>query len=83
MHKVYKPSECPKDYNYEETCPHCDDAIPVVIDDDCFNYTTICPVCGKPMMLCTLCRWDAEDSGEPFRCNWNEVSGCYRQWKED
>lgn len=78
MHKVYKPGECPADYNYEEGCPYCDEAIPVVIDNECFDYRATCPVCGKPLMLCTLCRWDAEDNGEPDRCDWSDATGCYR-----
>lgn len=61
MHKVYRPDECPKEYNYEEYCPHCDEMIPVVIDDGCFEYATTCPVCGKRLMLCTLCHWDYTD----------------------
>ena len=58
MHKVFKPSECPEGYDFEETCPHCDNTIPVVIDNDCFDYHTTCPVCGKTLMLCGLCRMD-------------------------
>lgn len=61
MHKVYKPGEEPADYNFEEMCPHCDEQIPVVIDDGCFEYKTTCPVCGKPLMLCGLCRMDYMD----------------------
>lgn len=61
MHKAYKPGEYPKDYNYEEMCPHCDEQIAVVIDNNCFNYHMTCPACGKPLMLCNLCRWDYTD----------------------
>ena len=61
MHKLYKPGNAPDGYNYEERCPHCDEAIPVVIDNDCFDYRATCPVCGKPMMLCGLCRMDVTD----------------------
>lgn len=61
MHKVYKPDECPEEYNYEETCPHCDTAVPVVIDNECFEYEATCPVCGERLMLCTLCYWDYTD----------------------
>lgn len=61
MHKAYKPGKCPSEYNYEETCPHCDSPIPIVIDNGCFEYMMSCPVCGNRLMLCTLCRWDQED----------------------
>ena len=61
MHKVYIPGEAPDDYDYEETCPHCDNTIPVVIDNACFNYEATCPVCGGRLMLCTLCEWDYDD----------------------
>lgn len=61
MHKVYKPDKTPKKYNYGETCPHCDEVIPVVIDDGCFHYKATCPVCGKTLMLCVLCSWDYQD----------------------
>lgn len=68
MHKAYKPDECPKEYNYEETCSHCDTAVPIVIDNECFEYKMACPVCGKPLMLCTLCRWDREDGHAGGTC---------------
>lgn len=83
MHKVYKPSECPNDYNYEETCPHCDNDIPVVIDNDCFDYHTVCPICGKPMMLCGLCRMDVTD-GFPLTGYYACGQKCYEDLlKED
>lgn len=61
MHKVYKPGEYPKEHNYEEICPYCDEPIAVVVEDYCYDYDATCPVCGKPLMLCTLCRWDYVD----------------------
>ena len=60
------------DYNYEETCPHCDEPCAVLIDDnDYTHYTKTCPYCGEKMMLCTLCHWDY---GEV--CDWNPETGC-------
>lgn len=44
-------------YHFEEQCPHCDNSIPIEIDDNDFNHYEIeCPACHKMMMLCTLCR---------------------------
>ena len=80
MHKAYKPGEAPKDYNFEEMCPHCDEFIPIVIDDDdATSYEVICPVCGEKMMLCTLCHWDAEEDENPHDCDWCPAHGCYRK----
>ena len=83
MHKLFKPGTEPTNYNFEETCPHCDSAIPVIIDDSCFEYQFNCPVCGEKMMLCTLCAWDFEDDhptapkGQCY-CDWSKEYGCYR-----
>ncbi len=72
MHKVYKPGEAPAGYNFEEYCPRCDQYIPVVVDDDEFTgYDQVCPVCGKRLMLCTLCH---DDNGDV--CDWTEKHGC-------
>lgn len=82
MHKAYK--EVPKDYNFEEMCPHCGEYIPIVIDDDdTTNYEIICPVCGEKMMLCTLCHWDQQDEEDYCgdRCDWSPAHGCFRNRK--
>ena len=73
-HKVYGAKErAPSCYNFEETCPHCEGQIAVIIDDgDYRNYKVICPDCGKEMMLCTLCHWDY---GADV-CDWCESDGC-------
>lgn len=68
MHQIYK--EVPKGitYNFDEACPHCDEYVCVVIDNNDFtHYTVTCPHCGEKMMLCTLCHWDfwAESSDCP------------------
>ena len=83
MHNTFKPGEQPDDYNFEEGCPHCDSMIPVQIDNDCFCYEVVCPVCGESMMLCTLCMWDQEETGEdaPGDCDWTEKHGCFRSRK--
>lgn len=82
MHTVFAPGKAPENYNFEETCPHCDSCVPVLIDEQkhtCYEVT--CPVCGQKMMLCTLCLWDNEDSNDPLpdNCDWSPVNGCHRQ----
>ena len=77
MHAVYKPGEAPEGYDQEEYCPHCDNAIPVVLDQQDFDYYEFtCPVCGNRLMLCTLCCDD-----ENGKCDWTEERGCYRMAK--
>ena len=84
MHKAFKPGTEPKGYNFEEMCPHCDTFIPVVVDnDEAIEYEVVCPVCGKPMMLCTLCHWDQQEE-EGYcgdRCDWCAEGGCFRKRK--
>ena len=71
------------DYDFEETCPKCDTAIPIVIDDDDMEtYAVVCPTCGRTTMLCTLCHWDDHDAGLGDRCDWKPKNGCFRQRKE-
>lgn len=81
MHRLFRPDQAPEDYNFEEACPHCDSMIPVLLDDDCFDYEATCPVCGKQMKLCTICMWDQENTGEdaPGDCDWTRDHGCWRQ----
>ena len=84
MHKVFNPDSPPDDYNFEEGCPHCDSMIPVLLDDECYEYEVTCPVCGKPMMLCTLCMWDQADKNSdtaPGDCDWTKEHGCFRKRK--
>ena len=79
MHKIFKPSDRLEDYNFEETCPHCDSACPVIIDDSCYKYQVSCPVCGEKIMLCTLCMWAQNpDGNSPGDCDWTKEHGCFR-----
>lgn len=71
-------------YNFEEQCPHCDNSIPIQIDEsETARYQVKCPACGEMMMLCTLCKWDYMDvfGGTEYPCDWSEEKGCYRQRK--
>lgn len=70
-HRVYKPDEAPNGYSFEEYCPNCDNCIPVEVDEGDHNYETTCPICGKKLMLCTLCHDDHGDE-----CDWTEKRGC-------
>lgn len=83
MHKALYNED--GEYNFEEECPFCGEYIPVLIDEMDFNhYDIICPVCGKRMMLCTLCRWDQElEDGFDgnYKCDWSEA-GCFRRKEE-
>lgn len=80
MHKAYKPGMEPSDYNFEEYCPHCDSSIPVKVDnDEAIRYDLICPVCGKQLMLCTLCMWDQQETeNAPGDCDFHDGT-CFRR----
>ena len=84
MHKAFREQLAPKDYNYEEFCPHCDHAVAIVVDnDEASTYHINCPYCGNEMMLCTLCTWDLEETepvpGWPTSCDWCKETGCFRK----
>ncbi len=58
-----------------ETCPNCEKEIKTVWDVKKDGYKTICPECGKALMLCSACL----DSDPHCRfCDWNKENGCYR-----
>ena len=83
MHKAFKPGEQDGSYNFEEHCPMCGNAIPILLDDnDTTTYAVNCPVCGYRMKLCTLCRWDQEEENDwdgTLKCDWNYKDGCFRE----
>ena len=82
MHKAYHPDHRPEFFDYDETCPNCEREIPIVVDDEEFrNYEVICPVCGKPLLLCGQCNWDlcGEGRNSAIECDWCESTGCFRQ----
>lgn len=74
-------TEQEREYNFEEMCPECNEFIEIVIDDDDYEtYSVVCPNCGRKMMLCTLCRWDAEKwPGQNTPCDWCKEEGCWRE----
>lgn len=51
------------DTEITELCPHCDTEVTMEWDVNERGYEAFCPVCGKKMMLCSMC--DCEN------CNWN------------
>lgn len=78
MNAVFHPCNYPKEYNFEEYCVWCDNFIPVVIDnEDCQHYKLECPVCGEPMMLCTLCKDDIKENGG-MECDFADDT-CFRR----
>lgn len=71
MHKVYDPRlqwNTGDQYDIEEYCPDCEHTTPVQIDRKDPDFFVICPVCGRKLMLCSMC-------GE--RCDWKEETGCH------
>lgn len=38
-----------------ELCPHCDNEIEMMWDIEEQGYETVCPICGKRLMLCDEC----------------------------
>ena len=73
MHTTYG-NENVTDFDFTEYCPNCDTDIAIKIDPDDPSYETVCPVCGKKLMLCLLCHDDFGDN-----CDWCPEHGCSRQ----
>lgn len=74
MIKTFSP-ESTEPCDIEEYCPHCDNYIGIIADED--EYETICPVCGNRLMLCLYCHDDFGD-----RCDWNPATDtCSRMCK--
>lgn len=70
-HTIYHPDHPAGAFNVVEYCPFCDNDIPVLFDlNDPSNIKATCPVCGKTLMLCTMCPRRRE-------CNYTDATGCY------
>ena len=54
-HIVYHPDNWPKEYDFEEYCPFCDEMIPAIVDVNENHLEAVCPMCGNRLMLCTMC----------------------------
>lgn len=54
-------------YLVTECCPHCDTESTLMWSVEEHGYQIYCPVCGKKIMLCSMCGHD---------CDWTEESGC-------
>lgn len=54
-------------YDVEEYCPHCDNMIAVNVDEKLQHLETVCPVCGKKLMICSSC---------DRNCDWGEAGCC-------
>lgn len=51
-----------KNYDFEETCPHCDHVNEVKWDKK--SHSIICSGCGKRILLCNLCNMDEQLCGK-------------------
>ena len=60
MHCVEFP-----DYDFDETCPHCDHTNKIVWDGE--SHVGECENCHKPLLYCSIC--DAENCGN---CKWEK-----------
>lgn len=58
-----------------EACPNCEKEITVNWDVKKDGYKTICPNCGKTLMLCSAC---LDSDSHCLSCDWNKENGCYR-----
>ena len=58
-----------------ETCPNCEKEITVNWDVIKDGYKTVCPNCGKTLMLCSAC---LDSDPHCLSCDWNKENGCYR-----
>lgn len=59
----------------DEMCPHCDTEVTITWDISTQGYEITCPVCGKNLMLCSMC--NTNDSGS---CDWNnETNMCSKK----
>ena len=77
MHIAYIPEDIHAEYDFEEPCPWCDTYVAVKIDPEDPCYEAVCPVCGKQLMLCTMCHDEFGDD-----CDWCKGRGCKRERKK-
>lgn len=57
-------------YHVEEQCPNCSSMIAVNVDEKLTHLETKCPVCGKKMMICSMC---------DRNCDWTPAGCCMDQ----
>lgn len=58
-----------------ETCPNCEKEITVNWNVKKDGYKTVCPNCGKTLMLCSAC---LDSDTHCLSCDWNKENDCYR-----
>ncbi|MHC1722498.1 MAG: hypothetical protein AB9836_04750 [Aminipila sp.] len=57
-----------------EICPHCDNENTLNWNVATQGYEAECPVCGKKLMLCSVCMYDGNG-----KCDWDSTTAsCYR-----
>lgn len=62
-------------YLVTECCPHCDTESTLMWSVEEHGYEIYCPVCGKKIMLCSMC-------GHHNDCGWTEEAGCKMKKEE-
>lgn len=62
-------------YFVTEYCPHCDTESTLMWSVEQHGYEIYCPVCGKKIMLCSMC-------GHHNDCDWTEEAGCKMKKEE-
>ena len=62
-------------YFVTEYCPHCDTESTLMWSVEEHGYEIYCPVCGKKIMLCSMCEHTND-------CDWTEEAGCKMMKKE-
>lgn len=62
-------------YLVTECCPHCDTESTLMWSVEEHGYEIYCPVCGKKIMLCSMC-------GHHNDCDWTEEAGCKMKKEE-
>ena len=62
-------------YFVTEYCPHCDTESTLMWSVEEHGYEIYCPVCGKKIMLCSMC-------GHYNDCDWTEEAGCKMKKEE-
>ena len=62
-------------YFVTEYCPHCDTESTLMWSVEEHGYEIYCPVCGKKIMLCSMC-------GHHNDCDWTEEAGCKMKKEE-
>lgn len=72
--KPHKADNSIPDTEITEFCPHCDTEVTMNWDVEERGYVAFCPVCGKRMMLCSMCDGN---------CNWNAENDTCKMCRDE